>query len=180
VQFAEQQHAGQQRSSDGAPFIVHPLEVGSLLEHAGAPEYVVITGILHDTIEKTDTDAAELRRRFGPSVAKLVLAVSEDKRIPRYNARKAALRRQVQAAGPEAMMVFAADKISKARELRLETAGERGVRRSSRTRRLSHYRLCLRMLERYPNGSPLVAQLRAELDQLTPASDDQPLRFAAH
>lgn len=168
IEYAEQQHAGQRRSIDGAPFIVHPLEVGSLLHYAGAPDHVVVTGILHDTIEKTGTDPAELRVRFGPAVARLVVAVSEDKRIPRYNSRKSALRRQVAAAGREAMMVFAADKISKARELRLDRNGEGSVSRFSRDRRLAHYRQCLRMLERHLVGSPLVAQLRAELEQLTP------------
>jgi (p)ppGpp synthase/HD superfamily hydrolase len=179
IAYAEQQHAGQRRSVDGAPFIVHPLEVGSMLHSAGAPNHIVVTGILHDTIEKTSTDAAELRERFGPVVARLVVAVSEDKRIPRYNSRKSALRRQVAAAGSEAMMVFAADKISKARELGLDGNGERSISRSSRARRMAHYRQCLRMLERGLGGSPLVAQLRSELEQLTPAgADDQSLLAA--
>ena len=61
---------------------------------------------------------AELQKRFGVRVAKIVLAVSEDKSIDGYQTRKAALRQQVAGAGPEALTVFAADEISKARELR--------------------------------------------------------------
>jgi (p)ppGpp synthase/HD superfamily hydrolase len=172
AEYAEQQHAGQERTADGAPFILHVLEVGSLLDHAGAPDHVVVAGILHDTLEKTATDSSELRRRFGPEVAKLVIAVSEDKRIPRYQARKAALRRQVAAAGRDALTLFAADKVSKARELQLEASIER-IPRRARERRLGHYRQCLKMLQRNLPGSPLVAQLRAELDQLLVPSREQ-------
>jgi (p)ppGpp synthase/HD superfamily hydrolase len=160
--YAEERHAGQRRRADGAPFIEHPVEVGWLLYRAGAPDHVIAAGVLHDTIEKTGADVGELRKRFGARTAGLVAAVSEDGRISGYAARKAALRMQVAAAGRDALMVFAADKVSKARELRLE--------RSPSKRRLTHYRHCLGLLEARLSGSPLVAQLRTELDQLTPAA----------
>ena len=38
------QHAGQHRSSDGAPFIEHPLEVGWLLSRTGEPDDVIAAG----------------------------------------------------------------------------------------------------------------------------------------
>jgi len=156
--YAEQRHAGQRRKNDGAPFIEHPLEVGWLLYLAGAPDDVIAAGVLHDTIEKTDASEGELRGRFGPHTAELVLAVSEDPEIRGYARRKAALREQVAAAGPEALMVFAADKISKVRELRSSARFPQ--------RRLIHYRRCLDLLERLLSDSPLVAQLRVELDRI--------------
>ncbi len=168
--YAEQQHAGQLRKVDNAPFIEHPIEVGSLLFDAGACDEVIAAGILHDTIEKTSTDPAELCRRFGSRVAALVAAVSEDKRIPGYAARKAALRRQAEAAGPDALMVFAADKVSKVRELSVEpiggsqAAGLAATVSRTRERRLAHYRHSLELLERHAADSPLVTQLRAELE----------------
>lgn len=163
--YAEEQHAGQLRKADGAPFIVHPIEVAVLLYDAGATDDVIAAGVLHDTIEKTSTDRAELRRRFGAKTAALVAAVSEDEGIPGYATRKAALRRQAEAAGPEAMMVFAADKISKVRELPVERPGSEAETASrKRQRRLAHYRHCLEMLERHHADSPLVTQLRAELE----------------
>jgi (p)ppGpp synthase/HD superfamily hydrolase len=166
--YAQRLHAGQRRQADGAPFILHPLEVCCLLYDAGAPDHVIAAGVLHDTIEKTDATAADLRARFGLPIATLVLAVSENERIVGYAQRKAALREQVARAGHEALMVFAADKISKARELNRENAQIRPpTARVSRSqnRRLAHYRDCLRLLEEQLTDSPLVTQLRAQLEK---------------
>jgi (p)ppGpp synthase/HD superfamily hydrolase len=166
--YAERLHAGQRRAVDGVPFIAHPLEVACLLYDAGAPDHVIAAGILHDVLEKTDADPGDLQARFGARVAVLVLAVSEDKRIAGYARRKAALRAQVARAGREALMVFAADKISKARELRLQNSRSRrrsASRSRERERRLDQYCRCLRLLEESVIDSPLVGQLRMELER---------------
>ena len=165
--YAERQHAGQRRAADGAPFVVHPLEVAYLLYDAGAPDHVIAAGALHDTIEKTDATAADLETRFGLRIATIVLAVSEDQRITGYAERKAALRDQLTRAGHDALMVLAADKISKVRELKLETTHTRAPTAPvscSRERRLTHYRHCLRLLEEHLTDSPLVTTLRTELE----------------
>lgn len=173
LDYAERQHAGQRRDADGAPFIEHPLEVALLLYYAGAVDTVVAAGILHDTIEKTSTDEADLRERFGPQVAGLVAAVSEDGAISGYQRRKAALRRQAAAAGTDALMVFAADKVSKVRELSLTPARDRprpiASGASSVRRRLSNYQQCLTLLEPLLAGWPLVTQLRTELEKISAA-----------
>jgi (p)ppGpp synthase/HD superfamily hydrolase len=161
--FAERVHDGQRRKVDGAPFILHPLEVGSLLFEAGAPDDVIAAGILHDTLEKTGTDESELSDLFGGHVAQLVRAVSEDERIESYARRKAELRAQVADGGPEALMVFAADKLSKARELRLAPA----VVTPIRDRQLRHYRHCLVLLQQRLPDSPLVVELAMELQTVT-------------
>jgi (p)ppGpp synthase/HD superfamily hydrolase len=162
--YAAERHAGQRRTSDGAPFIEHPVEVAWLLYRAGAPDHVIAAGVLHDTIEKGGAEITELRGRFGARTAALVAAVSEDPCIPTYARRKAALRAQVEAAGREALMVFAADKVAKVRELRLQPG------RRPPKRRLTHYQRCLELLDRLLADSPLVAQLRGELETLfTPA-----------
>jgi guanosine-3',5'-bis(diphosphate) 3'-pyrophosphohydrolase len=61
--FAERLHAGQQRRVDGAPFVVHPLEVACVLFSAGAPDHVIAAGALHDILEQTNADSADLRAR---------------------------------------------------------------------------------------------------------------------
>jgi (p)ppGpp synthase/HD superfamily hydrolase len=166
---------------DGAPFILHPIEVASLLIEADEPDHVVAAGALHDTIEKTQSDAGEVRRQFGPLVTRLVLVVTENDRIAGYHERKAALREQVAGAGEDALSIFAADKISKIRELRLETLSHRPTARASASRdwRVRHYRDCLSLLDWTLRESPLVAQLRREFEALPDAADRRRLQIGA-
>ena len=160
--YATKLHRHQRREMDGAPFIEHPLEVASLLYAAGAPDHLIAAGLLHDVIEKTPATGFDLRRRFGSNIASLVLAVSEDAHIHGYAERKGALRHQAVEAGDEALMLFAADKVSKVRELRVE-AGRPGRGRGSFARRLAFYERCLAVLREHLPGSPLVAQLSTDL-----------------
>lgn len=168
--YAKDLHDGQRRQSDGLPFFEHPLEVASLLAAADADDEVIAAGVLHDTVEKAGADPAELSRRFGDRVAGLVLAVSEDERVAGYARRKAGLREQVDAAGPDAQAVFAADKLSKARELHSEGRLAPEIRR----RRMEHYDRCLLLLERRIPDSPLVRALKEELRALRAAAMPAP------
>jgi (p)ppGpp synthase/HD superfamily hydrolase len=88
VRFGVERHRGQERDSDHAPFVVHPLEVASLLERAGYPDHVVAAAVLHDVLEDTDTDRAGLEADFGREVAQLVAAVSDDPTIEDEEDRK--------------------------------------------------------------------------------------------
>jgi (p)ppGpp synthase/HD superfamily hydrolase len=168
VKYAERMHAGQ-RQGDGTPYMLHPLEVAALLYHAGAPDHLVAAGVMHDLIEKTAVSESELRRRFGRRITALVRVVSDDDQISGYATRKAALRSQVARAGDEALALFAADKLSKLRELRRETSRDRKRRepvgrvRELRARRLRHYQRSLAMLEERLPESRLVRELRNEL-----------------
>jgi (p)ppGpp synthase/HD superfamily hydrolase len=157
--YAERKHHGQHRSVDGAPFITHLIEVGTLLYQAGTTEDVVAAGVLHDTLEKTDTSAYDVYARFGRHVGDIVCAVSHDPGIPGYARRKTALRNQVANAGEDALTVFAADKLSKVRELRLDDGSQIKVR----SRKLRHYRLSRAMLEERLPDSALVSALATEL-----------------
>lgn len=168
IEFAGREHAEQRRNTDGAPFIEHPIEVGLLLYEAGAPDHLVAAGVLHDVLEKTAVTPSILGRCFGPRIATVVEAVSEDEEIVGYAERKAALRQQVAAAGSEALTVFAADKVSKVRELRaaVASATRTGLPLQASLvppRRLAHFRRCLEMLEERLGETSLVELFRAEL-----------------
>lgn len=169
VAYAERLHLGQ-RQGDGTPYLLHPLEVARLLRDTGAPDHLIAAGALHDVLEKSDVRESDLRERFGARITDLVLAVTDDSRITPYGRRKAALRRQVAHAGDDAMKLFAADKLSKLRELRRETAldGDGAQTpdglRTLRADRLRHYQRSLAMLEERLPESPLVQDLRHELD----------------
>jgi (p)ppGpp synthase/HD superfamily hydrolase len=160
--FANARHAGQTRDLDDLPFVTHPVEVACLLHEAGYSDEVVAAGVLHDVLEDTDAERAELEARFGRRVADLVEAVSDDPSIEDVAERKAALRRQVADAGECAAVVFAADKVSKARELRLRMSRGRFARGDKG--KMSHYDASLEMLGELIPGHDLVAQLRLELD----------------
>ena len=160
--FASSRHEGQTRDLDDAPFVTHPVDVACLLHEAGYSDEVVAAGVLHDVVEDTDASVEDLERRFGPYVAELVAAVSDDPSIEDDARRKAALREQVARAGECDAADFAEDKVSKARELRVRAEHGR-FQRLDKTR-IEHYRASLEMLGELLPGHDLLDQLRAELD----------------
>ena len=101
-----------------------------------------------------------------------MLAVTEDPRIESYAKRKAALRGQVASAGEEALMLFAADKTSKVRELRRTAV-------VPPKRRLAHYQRSLRLLQELLPESSLTKQLHRELKRLPDATIGKPIRARA-
>ena len=164
LKFASARHAGQCREIDHAPFIVHPIEVGSLLHSDGQPDEVIAAGLLHDLLEKTQTTGAELQRRFGASIAGLVESVSDDFSIHDYESRKRELRDRIAHAGSNTVAIFTADKISKVRELALLPTSR--LDDTTTRSKLAHYRASLKMLRRVAGNTDLVALLDAELDRL--------------
>ncbi len=69
--FASQKHAGQKRAS-GDPYIIHPLAVGEILIQLKMDQDTVCAGLLHDTIEDTETTYDEIEKLFGKAVADMV------------------------------------------------------------------------------------------------------------
>lgn len=116
---AQRAHAGQlRRGSDGRPFIDHPVAVAELLTKERQSDEVIAAALLHDVVEKSDTDLAAVRERFGDVVAALVEAMTEDESIADYEARKEEHRRRVAESEPAALAIFAADKLTNVAMLR--------------------------------------------------------------
>jgi (p)ppGpp synthase/HD superfamily hydrolase len=163
VEWAVQMHGDQRRAVDRAPFILHPLEVASLLSGRGFDDEVIAAGVLHDIVENTSATVDDVRARFGTRVAAIVAAVSEDPSIADYVARKAALREQAGAGGVDARAVYTADKIAKTRELRSQAAHDPAVLAvEQNVLKLAHYEASLALL-RAAGGGPMVDQLAFEL-----------------
>jgi guanosine-3',5'-bis(diphosphate) 3'-pyrophosphohydrolase len=76
VAFAESKHSGQLRNS-GEPYVNHVIAVGKILSELGMDTTTVVAGILHDTIEDTETSFEEVEKEFGHDVAFLVEGVSK-------------------------------------------------------------------------------------------------------
>jgi GTP pyrophosphokinase len=74
--FALEKHGVQTRES-GDPFFLHPLEVAEILISLKMDQDTIIAGLLHDTIEDTNTTAKEISEMFGQTVADIVNGVTK-------------------------------------------------------------------------------------------------------
>ena len=79
-QFAAVAHTGQQRLT-GDEFVTHPLAVAGLLTELEVDDTTLAAALLHDVVEDTDHDLAELRERFGEEIASLVDGVTKLRRL---------------------------------------------------------------------------------------------------
>src|SRR5258706_10904307 len=78
--FALKAHGSQTRAS-GDPYFSHPLEVAGILTAMHLDGASIATALLHDVIEDTGADLAEIEKRFGPEIARLVDGVTKLSRI---------------------------------------------------------------------------------------------------
>ncbi len=68
--FAEKKHKGQTRQT-GEEYITHPYSVAKILVGYRADVETVISGLLHDCLEDTDTSAEEIKKYFGDVVCNI-------------------------------------------------------------------------------------------------------------
>lgn len=76
IDLATKAHEGQKRKS-GEPYIIHPLAVAGTLIDWGMDIDTVLAGVLHDTVEDTETSLDELETLFGKDTAFLVDGVTK-------------------------------------------------------------------------------------------------------
>jgi (p)ppGpp synthase/HD superfamily hydrolase len=115
-------------------------------------------------LEDTDAERSDLSERFGSEVAELVALVSDDPPIADEELRKDDVRERVRRAGGYALPVYAADKVSKVRELRMLIAA--GLDRDAAAIKLRRYRKSLDMLEQATLDSQVIELLRFEVEAL--------------
>lgn len=120
IQFAVVAHEGQYRKGTNIPYIVHPVSVGFLLQNIGCDEEVIAAGLLHDTVEDTDTELDDIQREFGERVASLVLSASEPDKTLTWEERKSHTIESLKQAGEDTLVITLADKIHNLRTLFLE------------------------------------------------------------
>ncbi len=122
TRFAAHKHKDQRRKDHAAsPYIVHPIAAAELLIEAGiTDEATIITAILHDTIEDTETTVEELTVQFGEEVGKLV----EEVTVIDTGIKKVDKQREIDDASSlstKAALVRTADKICNMRDVLSDT-----------------------------------------------------------
>jgi len=70
-QFAKEHHKEQKRRS-GEPYIIHPLCVAIILAGMDMDCATIAASLLHDVVEDTGVELAELKQKFGDEIARLV------------------------------------------------------------------------------------------------------------
>jgi guanosine-3',5'-bis(diphosphate) 3'-pyrophosphohydrolase len=170
LRFARRVHLGQHRRQTHDQYVEHPIAVARLLSDAGFEDRVLVAAYLHDVVEKTLVESDEIRVRFGPEVAELVEALSEDPELSGYAERKRALRAQVLRAGRTTTVIYAADRVANLRDWtslapasREACAGRLGT---TLEERLALWREDLDELTAFDSELPFLGEIEVELRTL--------------
>jgi guanosine-3',5'-bis(diphosphate) 3'-pyrophosphohydrolase len=117
--FAAERHRHQRRlDAAGTPYINHPLALADVLANEGGIDdpLVLCAALLHDTIEDTETTAAQIEAAFGAQITAVVLEVSDDKSLSKHERKRLQIEHAAHASAP-AQLIKLADKICNLRDL---------------------------------------------------------------
>ena len=111
IKFAKEKHEGQTRKGSNKPYITHIFAVAKILEEENADIKTIIVGVLHDTLEDTNTTIEELTKEFGVEISCMVDTLSEKKGLA-YNDRKYMQALRIKNSSKDVKMVKCADCLS--------------------------------------------------------------------
>jgi (p)ppGpp synthase/HD superfamily hydrolase len=158
LEFAVKAHRGQVRKGTRLPYVFHPMNVARTLLESGYDDDIVIAGLLHDTIEDTDTTIEEIESVFGAQVASLVLGASEKNKDDTWEKRKEETIEHLKSAPIDLLLVSCADKLDNIRSIRtdLESLGEAVWNRFKRSRKSQewYYKSLLGVFSERFKGTP--------------------------
>jgi (p)ppGpp synthase/HD superfamily hydrolase len=119
--FAADKHSGQTRKASTLPYIAHLMGVASLVLEFGGDEDMAIAALLHDIVEDCGGTPMlkEVRRRFGPRVAKIVDGCTDSFTDPKppWRERKETYLRHLRKVNAAPRLVSAADKLNNVRSI---------------------------------------------------------------
>lgn len=118
--FAIKAHKNQRRKSQPEkPMIIHPINVGNILEEYGFDDNVISAGYLHDVIEDTKYVDKDIENKFGSDIASLVISASEPDKSLSWEERKKHTIEIIKTLDMRHKAVICADKISNLEDLRI-------------------------------------------------------------
>jgi (p)ppGpp synthase/HD superfamily hydrolase len=176
LRFARRAHLGQHRKQTHEQFVEHPIAVAKLISEEGFNGSILAAAYLHDVVEKSEVEPAEIRERFGPEVAGMVEALTDDDSVEGYVERKRALRHQVIHSSQESVLIYAADRVANMRDWRRvapEDRAEIGERLGTTLdERLALWTEDLDELSAYDPELPFLAEIELELRVLRSEAGD--------
>lgn len=120
LKFSAEKHGSQTRKGETRPpYIHHPIEVAELLWRVGEVRdvSVLVAGLLHDTLEDTNTTPEEIRDRFGEEVLSRVQEVTDDKSLRKQDRKRLQIK-HAPSLSPGAKQIKLADKCCNVREIK--------------------------------------------------------------
>jgi len=171
--FANRKHAGQPRKRTRVPYISHLLSVVGLVLEAGGDEDLAIAALLHDVVEDCGGEPMlkEVRRRFGPRVARMVDGCTDAYVTPKppWQQRKEGYLKRLRGNDDDTRLVSAADKLHNARSILLDyrESGESIWERfqGKREGTLWYYRALVKEFDR-KRSNRLTKELKRVVDEL--------------
>jgi (p)ppGpp synthase/HD superfamily hydrolase len=178
LRFARRAHLGQHRKQTHEQFVEHPIAVAKLISAEGLTGSILAAAYLHDVVEKTEVEPSEIRERFGPDVAEVVEALTDDDGVEGYVDRKRVLRRQVLESGRDSVLIYAADRVANMRDWRKvapEHREEIGTRLGSTLdQRLDLWSEDLADLSSHDPELPFLPEMELELRAMRSEAGDRP------
>ena len=72
IRFAVTAHGEQKRKYTCEPYVTHPLAVMKIVQEVPHTTEMLVAAVLHDVVEDTPVELAEIKQEFGPVVATYV------------------------------------------------------------------------------------------------------------
>ncbi|MGD9647434.1 MAG: HD domain-containing protein [Pirellulales bacterium] len=121
LDYAARLHNQQRRKASDVPYVAHLLSVAAIVIEHGGSQIEAIAALLHDAVEDQGgaDQLAEIERRFGGEVARIVAACTDTDETPKppWRARKEQHVAHAAVADASVRLVLAADKLHNGRAI---------------------------------------------------------------
>lgn len=168
--FAAVKHDGHYRKGTHIPYIYHPFGVAMILMEENQPEKIIAAGLLHDTLEDTETTEEDLFNNFGEEILMLVKAASEPDKNLSWELRKQHTIERLPTHSTDELQLILADKLHNLRSIQIDVNkfGNSIWSRFNRGKREQcwYYMSIGRALRDKKREVPLIRKLEEETNEL--------------
>ena len=113
--MSKEAHKGQMRKYSNQEYFIHPKSVARIVEDLTKDEDLIISALLHDTLEDTDITYDEILENFGKKVADIVVELTSDR--PRDTKKSTYLIDKMNKMSTDALLIKLADRLHNVRYL---------------------------------------------------------------